>query len=68
MWVFAQMCNILSSVIIAEGVLVKPLKVEVVLKCELHTIVTEVRSFIGLVGYYQCFIEGLSKLALLLII
>ena len=26
--------------------------------------VTEVRSFLGLVGYYQRFVEGFSKLAM----
>ena len=40
-------------------------KVEAVENWERPTTVTEVRSFLGLVGYYCKFIKGFSQLSLL---
>jgi len=53
----------LGHVISAEGILVDPRKVEAVLKWERPTNVTEIRSFLGLAGYYWRFIDGLSTIA-----
>ena len=53
----------LGHVISAEGILVDPRKVEAILKWERPTNVTEIRSFLGLAGYYWRFIDGFSTIA-----
>jgi hypothetical protein len=53
----------LAHILSEQGVAVDPSKVDDVLDWETPTVVTEVRSFLGSVGYYRCFIEGFSKLA-----
>ena len=45
-----------------EGVSVDPQKIEAIVNWRPLTNVTEIRSFLGLVGYYQKFVEGFSKL------
>lgn len=46
--------------------MVDPLKVDDVLQWETLKYVTEIRSFLGLVGYYCRFIEGFLKLVITL--
>jgi len=51
-------------VILRGGVVVDPSKIDAVMQWESRKSVFEVRSFLGLAGYYRRFIEGFSKLAL----
>ena len=58
--------SFLGHVILKGGIAVHPSKVDAVLHWEILKSVFHIRSFIGLAGNYQRFIEGFSKLALLL--
>ncbi|XP_058106972.1 uncharacterized mitochondrial protein AtMg00860-like [Magnolia sinica] len=56
----------LGHVVKAEGITVDPTKVEVVSKWEQPSTVTEVQSFLRMVGYYRYFIKEFSRIARLL--
>ena len=53
----------LRHVVSAKGISVDPQKIEAIVDWKQPTNVTEVRSFLGLAGYYRKFIEGFSKIA-----
>jgi hypothetical protein len=56
----------LGHIVSAEGVAVDPSKVASVTKWESPKNVGDIRSFLGLAGYYRRFIENFSKIAKLM--
>jgi hypothetical protein len=53
----------LGNVISGKGIVVDLAKVEAIMEWPAPMNVTEVRSFMGLSGYYRWFVEGFSKIA-----
>ncbi|GKE94136.1 putative reverse transcriptase domain-containing protein [Tanacetum coccineum] len=53
----------LGHVVNRDGIHVDPSKVESVKNWKIPELSTEIRSFLGLAGYYQRFIENFSKIA-----
>jgi hypothetical protein len=53
----------LGHVLSGDGISVDPTKVQEVLDWKVSTTVHEVRSFLGLAGYYRRFILDFSKIA-----
>ena len=55
--------SILGHILSAKGVAVDPSKVPEVLEWKSPTSVTEIRSFLGLPGYYRQFTQDFSKVS-----
>jgi hypothetical protein len=58
-----QKVSYLGHVLTTEGIEVDLERVKAVSELKQPTSVSEIRSFLGLVGYYRRFIEGFSKIA-----
>ncbi len=53
----------LGYVVSKEGVKLDPKKIDAVLRFPEPTTVSNVRSFLGLTGYYRKYVRGYSRLA-----
>ena len=55
--------SFLEHIVSKDGIRVDPKKIEVIIEWKILRNVTEVRSFLGLAGYYRRFVKGFSMTA-----
>jgi hypothetical protein len=53
----------LGHVISVEGIVIDPAKIKSIMEWPITKDVVDIRSFMGIIGYYHRFIEGFSKIA-----
>ncbi|GJT95251.1 putative reverse transcriptase domain-containing protein [Tanacetum coccineum] len=58
-----QEVRFLGHVVSSDGIYVDPSKIEAVKNWKIPKTPSEIRSFLGLAGYYRCFIANFSKIA-----
>ena len=61
--VFKSEINYLAHHVSPKGVLPSKKNLESIAQCPLPDTYTKVKSFVGLVGHYRCFIKGFAKIA-----
>ena len=61
--VFKYEINYLAHHVSQKGVLPSKKNLELITQCPPLDMYTKVKSFVGLVGHYRCFIKGLAKIA-----
>jgi hypothetical protein len=60
---FQKEIHYLGHIIFGKGISVDPEKVKAIMEWPVSKNAHEVRSFMGLAGYYRRFVEGFSKIA-----
>jgi hypothetical protein len=53
----------LGHIISTDGIIIDLERIKAIRVCLVPKIVIEVKSYMGLIGYYQIFIKGFSKIA-----
>lgn len=56
----------LGHIISREGLAVDPAKIKAIRDWPVPTTLREVCSFLGIIGYYQCFIKGFASIVALI--
>ena len=61
--IFKETIQYLGDVVSKDGILVNLDKVKSIMELPVHKIVSNIRSFMGITGYYKKFMEGFSNIS-----